>query len=186
MVGGPGGMPGGGGTRRGGSTRRGGAALILSPARLDRVLEPAGGDMTATVQAGCTVEHFQRTLAEHRQRLALDALWPKRATIGGMLAANDSGALRVRFGALRDLIIGITLALPDGTLAKSGGKVVKNVAGYDLPKLATGSLGTLGAITEAVVRLHPVPPESRTLTFLTQSVSSHDSGNMNALVLAIQ
>src|SRR5690348_11525855 len=80
-----------------------------------------------------------------------------------MLSTNDSGSLRVRFGALRDLIIGITLILPDGTLAKSGGKVVKNVAGYDLPKLATGALGTLGVITRAIFRVHPLPIATRTL-----------------------
>ena len=80
-------------------------------------------------------------------------LWPSRATVGGILSTNDSGALRLRFGSLRDLVIGITLALPDGTLAKSGGKVVKNVAGYDLPKLVTGAFGTLGVITQATFRL---------------------------------
>ncbi|MGA2236519.1 MAG: FAD-binding oxidoreductase [Terriglobales bacterium] len=156
-------------------------ALILSTRRLDRIVEHAWGDMTATVGAGCTFQQLQQTLAEHGQRLALDPLWPDQATIGGILATNDSGPLRIRFGSLRDLIIGITLALPDGTLAKSGGKVVKNVAGYDLPKLATGSLGTLGIITQAIFRLHPVPRETRTLTF-----STSDSGTMNALVLAIQ
>ncbi len=148
------------------------ANLILSTARLDKVLEHAWGDMTATVQAGCTVAAFQRLLAEHGQRLALDSLWPDRATIGGILATNDSGALRTRFGSLRDLIIGITLALPDGTLAKSGGKVVKNVAGYDLPKLATGSLGTLGVIVEAVFRLHPLPHETQTLSFTAPSLEA--------------
>ena len=155
--------------------------LILSTRRLNRVVEHAWGDMTATVEAGCTFQQLQQALAEHGQRLALDPLWPDKATIGGILATNDSGPLRVRFGSLRDLVIGITLALPDGTLAKSGGKVVKNVAGYDLPKLATGSLGTLGIITQAIFRLHPVPRESRTLSF-----SSSDSASMNALVLAIQ
>jgi len=155
--------------------------LILSTRRLNRVVEHAWGDMTATVEAGCTFQQLQQTLAEHGQRLALDPLWPEQATIGGILATNDSGPLRIRFGSLRDLIIGITLALPDGTLAKSGGKVVKNVAGYDLPKLATGSLGTLGIITQAIFRLHPVPRESRTLSF-----SNTDNGTMNALVLAIQ
>ena len=164
----------------------GGGELIVSTRRLNRVVEHAWGDMTATVEAGCTFKQLQRTLAEHGQRLALDPLWPDRSTIGGILATNDNGSLRTRFGSLRDLIIGITLALPDGTLAKSGGKVVKNVAGYDLPKLATGSLGTLGIITQAIFRLHPVPPESRTLTFLTQSFSGLDTANMNALVLAIQ
>jgi glycolate oxidase FAD binding subunit len=172
---------------RGGSTKmhwgnppRGGD-LILSTHRLNRVVEHAWGDMTATVEAGCTIQQLQQTLAEHGQRLALDPLWPDQATIGGILSTNDSGPLRIRFGSLRDLVIGITLALPDGTLAKSGGKVVKNVAGYDLPKLATGSLGTLGIITQAIFRLHPVPRETRTLSF-----SNSDSGTMNALVLAIQ
>jgi glycolate oxidase FAD binding subunit len=155
--------------------------LMLSTRRLNRVVEHAWADMTATVEAGCTLQQLQQTLAEHGQRLALDPLWPEQATIGGILATNDSGPLRIRFGSLRDLVIGITLVLPDGTLAKSGGKVVKNVAGYDLPKLATGSLGTLGIITQAIFRLHPVPRESRTLSF-----SNADSETMNALVLAIQ
>src|ERR1035441_10092832 len=136
--------------------------MFIEPGRPEEV---AGGDMTATVEAGCTFQQLQQTLAEHGQRLALDPLWPDQATIGGILATNESGPLRIRFGSLRDLVIGITLALPDGTLAKSGGKVVKNVAGYDLPKLATGSLGTLGIITQAIFRLHPVPRESRTLSF---------------------
>jgi glycolate oxidase FAD binding subunit len=157
-----------------------GGQLILSTRRLNRIAEHAWADMTATVEAGCTVQRLQETLAEHGQRLALDPLWPERATIGGALATNDSGPLRLRFGSLRDLIIGITLALADGTLAKSGGKVVKNVAGYDLPKLATGSLGTLGIITQAIFRLHPIPRASRTLSF-----SAGDSESTNALVLAI-
>ena len=154
--------------------------LIVSTRRLNRVLEHAWGDMTATVEAGCTFTQLQQTLAEHGQRVALDPLWPDRATVGGILATNDSGSLRTRFGALRDLIIGITLALADGTLAKSGGKVVKNVAGYDLPKLATGSLGTLGIITQAIFRLHPVPTETRSLSF-----SNHNNAAMNGLVLKI-
>jgi len=137
--------------------------MTLSTGNLNRVVEHAWADMTVTVEAGCTVANLQATLAEHGQRLAIDPLWPERATIGGILATNDSGALRLRFGGLRDLIIGITIALPDGTLASSGGKVVKNVAGYDLPKLVTGALGTLGVITRAVFRLHPLPRFSRTL-----------------------
>lgn len=170
----------GGGTKMGwGNTPRA-ADLIVSTRRLSRVLEHAHADMTATVEAGCTVSQMQSTLAEHGQRLALDPLWPDRATIGGVLATNDSGALRVRFGSLRDLIIGITLALPDGTLAKSGGKVVKNVAGYDLPKLATGSLGTLGVITQAVFRLHPLPRETHLVSF-----STNDLEAANRLLLSI-
>ena len=160
--------------------------LILSTRRLNRVIEHAWGDMTATAETGCTVQQLQQTLAEHGQRLALDPLWPEHATIGGILATNDSGSLRVRFGSLRDLIIGITLALPDGTLAKSGGKVVKNVAGYDLPKLATGSLGTLGIITQAIFRLHPTPRETRTLSFAGAAAIAAAQENLHAFVLAIQ
>ena len=173
-------IPRGGATKMDWGNPPRGGDLIISTRRLNRVVEHAWGDMTATVEAGCTFQQLQQTLAEHGQRLALDPLWPDKATIGGILAANDSGPLRIRFGSLRDLIIGITLALPDGTLAKSGGKVVKNVAGYDLPKLATGSLGTLGIITQAIFRLHPIPRETRSLSF-----STPDNAAMNALVLAI-
>ncbi|CAA9224714.1 MAG: Glycolate dehydrogenase, FAD-binding subunit GlcE [uncultured Chloroflexia bacterium] len=158
-------VPRGGGTKLGWGNRPRSADLVLSTRRLDRVLEHAWGDMTATIEAGCTVAQVQEMLARHGQRLALDPLWPEHATIGGVLATNDSGSLRIRFGAMRDLIIGITIVLADGTVARSGGKVVKNVAGYDLPKLLTASLGTLGVITEASFRLHPLPRESRTLTF---------------------
>jgi glycolate oxidase FAD binding subunit len=173
-------------TPRGGSTKIGwGNApskldLILSTRRLARVLEHTWADMTATVEAGCTVAELQRVLAEHNQRLAIDVLWPEAATVGGILATNDSGSLRMRFGSLRDLVIGITVALADGSLAKSGGKVVKNVAGYDLPKLFVGSLGTLGVITQATFRLHPLPPESRTLSFAMPGPDA-----MNQFVLAI-
>ena len=173
-------IPRGGGTKMDWGNPPGSCDLIVSTRRLNRIVEHAWGDMTATVEAGCTFGQWQQTLAEHGQRAALDPLWPDRATVGGILATNDSGPLRTRFGSLRDLIIGITLALPDGTLAKSGGKVVKNVAGYDLPKLATGSLGTLGIITQAIFRLHPVAPESRSLSF-----SMQDSRAMNAVVLAV-
>src|SRR6266513_4837016 len=102
-------------------------------------------------------------------------------TVSGVLSTNDSGALRLRFGALRDLIIGVTIALPDGTLASSGGKVVKNVAGYDLPKLVTGAFGTLGVITRAVFRLHPLPLNSRYF-----SISTVNAEETQKLVLAVQ
>ena len=157
------------------------ADLLLSTARLNRILEHAWADLTVTVEAGSTMGALQQKLAEHGQRLALDPLWPEEATVGGILATNDSGALRLRFGALRDLIIGVTIALPDGTLASSGGKVVKNVAGYDLPKLVTGALGTLGVITRAVFRLHPLP--HGTLSF-TLSVSNPEEAQR--MVLALQ
>ncbi len=153
---------------------------MISAAKLNRILEHAPGDMTVTVEAGVTIAQLQDVLSLHRQRLALDPLWPDQATVGGVIASNDSGALRVRYGSVRDLIIGITVLLSDGTLAKSGGKVVKNVAGYDLPKLMSGALGTLGVITSAVFRLHPMPAESRTLSFLFRTREK-----ANELMLAI-
>ena len=120
--------------------------------------------MTCTVEAGCCWESMQSELKRHGQMVALDPLWPDRATVGGIVACNDSGALRLKFGGLRDLIIGMTIVLADGTIAKTGGKVVKNVAGYDLHKLMTGSFGTLGVIAEVNFRLHPVEEHVRTWT----------------------
>jgi glycolate oxidase FAD binding subunit len=157
------------------------ADVILSLARLGRIVEHAWADLTVTVQAGCPVSALQTALAQHGQRLAADVLWPERATVGGILATNDSGALRLRYGGLRDLVIGVTVALADGTLAASGGKVVKNVAGYDLPKLATGSFGTLGVITQATFRLHPLPQRARSLT-----IAAGDARTMQELVASIQ
>src|SRR5689334_7408042 len=174
-------IPAGGGTKLewGNPPRQ--ADVILSMRRQNQILEHAWADLTVTVQAGCTLAELQRALAQHGQRLAIDPLWPERATVGGMLATNDSGALRLGFGSLRDLIIGVTLALADGTVASSGGKVVKNVAGYDLPKLATGSLGTLGVITQAIFRLHPLPQHTSTISFRAASPAE-----MQELILAIQ
>ena len=119
--------------------------IFLSLARMNAVREHAWQDLTCTVEAGCTWAAMQDSLARHGQTVALDPLWPDRATVGGVVSTNDSGALRLRYGGLRDLIIGMTVVLADGTIAKTGGKVVKNVAGYDLHKLMTGSFGTLGS-----------------------------------------
>jgi len=174
-------IPRGGGTKLEWGNRPARADVILSTARLHRVIEHAWADLTVSAEAGCTIAKLQETLAKHGQRLALDALWPERATVGGVLSTNDSGALRLRFGSLRDLVIGVTLALADGTMASSGGKVVKNVAGYDLPKLATGALGTLGVITRAIFRLHPLPRETRTI-----SCGTEDVREVQWLVLTIQ
>jgi glycolate oxidase FAD binding subunit len=157
------------------------ADLVLSTVRLNRVIEHAWADLTVSVEAGCTIGTLQETLAQHGQRIAIDPLWPEQTTVGGLLSTNDSGTLRIRYGGLRDLIIGVTIALPDGTLASSGGKVVKNVAGYDLPKLVTGALGTLGVITRAVFRLHPLPHNVRSFTFVTRGAA-----DANRLVLAVQ
>lgn len=129
--------------------------VLLSLDRLRAIREHAWQDMTCTVEAGCTWAAMETELAGRGQMVALDPLWPGRATVGGIVASNDSGAMRLRYGGLRDLIIGMTIVLADGTVAKTGGKVVKNVAGYDLHKLMTGSFGTLGVITEVNFRLHP-------------------------------
>jgi glycolate oxidase FAD binding subunit len=172
--------PRGGGSKLGWGNPPRRVDVILTLHRLDRVVEHAWADMTTTVEAGCTVAQLQRTLAVHGQRLALDPLWPETATVGGILASNDSGSLRARYGTLRDLILGVTIALPDGTLARSGGKVVKNVAGYDLPKLMTGALGTLGVIVEATFRLYPLPTDQRCVRFVASEV-----GPLHRLVLQV-
>ena len=138
--------------------------IHLELTRLNRVIAHPWQDLTCTAQAGCTWQQLQQTLAKHGQFVALDPLWPERATVGGILATNDSGSLRHRYGSLRDLVIGMTIVLADGTIARSGGKVVKNVAGYDLCKLLTGSLGTLAIITEATFRLHSLPQHTQTFT----------------------
>lgn len=157
------------------------ADLVLSTVRLNRLIEHAWADLTVSAEAGCTIGALQETLAQHGQSIAIDPLWPEHTTVGGLISTNDSGTLRIRYGGLRDLIIGVTIALPDGTLASSGGKVVKNVAGYDLPKLVTGALGTLGVITRAVFRLHPLPHMARSFTFVAR-----DPAGANRLVLAVQ
>ena len=155
--------PYGGGTKQGwGNPNH--LSLILHTHRLATVREHTWQDMTCTVEAGCTWCSMQQSLAKHGQFVALDPLWPDRATIGGIAATNDSGSLRLRYGSLRDLIIGMTIVLADGTIARSGGKVVKNVAGYDLHKLMTGAFGTLGIITEITFRLHSIPRHVQSLT----------------------
>lgn len=146
--------------------------LYLSLERLDGVLEHPWQDLTCTVQAGCTWSKLQKRLAAHGQFVALDPLFEERATVGGVLATNDSGALRHRYGSLRDLVIGMTLVLADGTIARTGGRVVKNVAGYDLCKLLTGSLGTLAVIVEANFRLHSQPLYTRSFTFAAENAAS--------------
>lgn len=174
-------IPRGGGTKLGWGNPPRRANLQLGTGRMDRITEHTWADLTVTVDAGCRISVLQEALRVHGQRVAIDPLWPERATVGGVLSANDTGALRLRFGGLRDLIIGATIALPDGTLARSGGKVVKNVAGYDLSKLVTGAFGTLGVIASATFRLHPLPQLARTL-----SARLSDAGAAQRLVLALQ
>ncbi|HEX2299890.1 MAG TPA: FAD-binding oxidoreductase [Pseudonocardiaceae bacterium] len=154
----------GSGTRLGWGTPPRELDLILDTSRMNAVLAHRAGDLVVSAQAGLGLAELQATLAPHGQRLALDGGDGSGGTLGGTIATAAAGPLRYRFGSVRDLIIGITVVLADGTVAKAGGTVVKNVAGYDLAKLYTGSLGTLGVITEAVFRLHPLPEASRWIT----------------------
>jgi glycolate oxidase FAD binding subunit len=137
--------------------------LILCTRRMDRVLEHAAGDLVVKVEAGARLPDLQAALAPAGQWLALDPPEPG-SSVGGVVAANASGPRRLRYGTVRDLIIGITVVLADGTVVHAGGKVVKNVAGYDLAKLFCGSLGTLGLIAEATFRLHPRPAAAAVVT----------------------
>ena len=139
--------------------------VILDMQRLNHILAHEHGDMTATIEAGASLRHVNVALALHGQMLPLDPPFADRATIGGLLATNDSGPLRHRYGTPRDLVIGVQLATTDGTLAKAGGQVVKNVAGYDLSKLITGSFGSLAAIVSATFKLAPRPAASKTMRF---------------------
>jgi glycolate oxidase FAD binding subunit len=157
------------------------SALLLDTTRLNRVLEHPWQDLTCTVESGCRWSDLQQTLAEHNQFVALDPLWPTRSTVGGIVATNDSGALRQRYGSLRDLVLGMTLVLADGTIARTGGKVVKNVAGYDLHKLMTGAFGTLAVIAEVTFRLHPLPLHPQTFT-----VSAPQATHLAPLIAAIR
>jgi len=148
---------------RGGGTKPWGPAddaTVLETGGLDRILEHNVGDFTAVLEAGVPLATAQAAFAEHGQMLAIDPALHDAATLGGVMATSDSGPLRHRYGGMRDLVVGATVALSDGTLAKSGGKVIKNVAGYDLAKLLIGSFGTLGLIVRAAVRLHPLPPRT--------------------------
>ena len=133
---------------------------VLRTRGLRRIVEYHPADMVMVVEAGVTLAEIQAAAREHRQRLALDPPWPDRATIGGIVATGAFGPRRARYGGVRDLIIGVELVRADGAVAHGGGKVVKNVAGFDLPKLACGSLGTLGLIAGATFRLHPLPEAS--------------------------
>ena len=154
----------GGGTKLGWGPSPGSVDLVVSTRAMREVVEHRHGDLTVTVQAGATLAETNAVLSRHRQWLPLDPPLSDRATIGGIVAANDSGPRRQRHGAPRDLIIGMTLARADGTMAKTGGIVVKNVAGYDLARLMTGSFGCLGVILTATFKLAPLAKASRTVS----------------------
>jgi glycolate oxidase FAD binding subunit len=152
----------GGGTKSGWGRPIDAVDLVVSTRSLADQLVHRDGDLTVTVGAGVTMARLNTTLSARGQWLPVDSAFGG-ATVGGTLATNDSGPLRHRFGTPRDLLIGITLALTDGRVVKSGGTVVKNVAGYDLGKLVTGSYGALAAIVDATFKLLPLPHASATL-----------------------
>jgi glycolate oxidase FAD binding subunit len=140
-----------------------GIQIVVSTARLNRLIEHAIGDLTVTAEAGMRFADLQAILAKEQQFLALDPSFGADATLGGIVATADTGALRQRYGGVREMVIGISLIRADGQLAKAGGRVVKNVAGYDLMKLFTGSWGTLGIISQLTFRIYPLPQASRSL-----------------------
>ncbi|SNS11201.1 glycolate oxidase FAD binding subunit [Actinomadura meyerae] len=137
--------------------------LLVDTHRLDRLVEHTAGDLVAKAEAGLPMERLNESLAEHGQRLALDVPLPG-STVGGTVASGAAGPLRTLYGTPRNLVIGLTVVRADGQVARSGGKVVKNVAGYDLGRLFSGSYGTLGLIVEATFRLHPIPAASAYVT----------------------
>lgn len=137
-----------------------GVDLAISTARLNQIIDHAVGDMTLTAQAGLTLAELTPKLAAVNQFLPLDPAYPDRATLGGIVATGDTGSLRQRYGGVRDMLIGLSLVRYDGQIAKAGGRVVKNVAGYDLMKLFTGSYGSLGIISQLTFRLFPVQETS--------------------------
>jgi glycolate oxidase FAD binding subunit len=169
----------GGGTKIGWGNPTNGATE-LSTLGLDRIVEHNEGDLTAILEAGVTLERAQAKFAEADQMLALDPPDRGGTTIGGLIATADSGPLRSRYGGARDLVVGITVALADGTVAKAGGKVIKNVAGYDIAKLFTGAYGTLGAILDVAVRLHPLAPGTA-----TAAAGTDDAGELARAVSAL-
>ncbi len=152
--------------------------LVIDMTRMDQVIEHTAGDLVATVQAGLHLDRLADVLGTAGQRLALDppgsgGAGGPRGTVGGVLATGVAGPLRLRYGTGRDLLIGITVVRADGTVARSGGKVVKNVAGYDLGKLFAGSRGTLGLIVQATFRLHPLP--ARTAYVIAECAAAADA-----------
>ncbi len=156
-------MPWGSGTKSALGNKPDRVNIVISTNNLNRIIEHGASDLVATTECGISLGSLQKELNKENQFLALDPPHiNKGATIGGIIATNDSGPERLRYGTAREFLIGIKVVKADGIIFKGGSKVVKNVAGYDLPKLYVGSLGTLGIIVEATFRLYPVPEYSET------------------------
>ncbi len=175
-------LPWGGGTGAGVGAPTARTGIVLGLSRLRRLVEHEPGDLTATVEAGMTIEGLQTALRARGQWLSLDPPDAGRATVGGVLATNASGPRRHLYGTARDLLIGVTVVTADGSVVRGGGKVVKNVAGYDLPKLFIGSHGTLGVIVDATFKLRPVADEERLVAVAFERVQ--DAGAAVRAVMA--
>ncbi|MBI3935333.1 MAG: FAD-binding oxidoreductase [Acidobacteria bacterium] len=158
---------------RGTKLRQGGASqpadLALSLQRLNKVCDYPASDLTISVEAGVSIRDLGARLGTQGQMLPLDVPFAERATIGGTVAANSSGPSRLSYGTWRDIVLGVQFVTADGKLAKGGGKVVKNVAGYDIPKLMIGSLGSLAVIVEITFKVFPIPPASATIALHLRS-----------------
>ncbi|MCY4569317.1 MAG: FAD-binding oxidoreductase, partial [Candidatus Poribacteria bacterium] len=163
-------MPAGAGTKLGIGNLPQKVDVVLATTHLNSVVEYEPADLTVTVEAGIRLADLQTELARHRQYLALNPPYADRCTIGGIVATNASGSLRLRHGTARNQVLGLRVVRADGTVVKSGGKVVKNVAGYDLNKLYIGAFGTLGIITEVTLKLSPIPVRQAILTADFQNV----------------
>jgi glycolate oxidase FAD binding subunit len=172
-------VPVGSGTKQDRGTPPTACDIVLHMGRISGVIEHASGDMTVSVRAGTSLADLQSEIARAGQFLAIDP--PVPGTVGGSIATGDSGPRRLRYGGLRDMLLGVTFVRADGTVAHAGGKVVKNVAGYDLPKLLTGSLGTLGVIVEATFRLYPIPAASATI--VSKNISVTEAASLSARLL---
>ncbi|KHE68387.1 FAD-binding oxidoreductase [Halobacillus sp. BBL2006] len=146
-----------GGTKRGYGGVKNDYDITLSLKNYKGVVEHNVGDMTVTVRPGTTITELQDFLREHNQMVSIDPNWPDQATIGGVIATNESGSKRLKYGSARDLVIGLRLVYANGEIIRTGAKVVKNVAGYDMNKLFIGAMGTLGVITEITMKLRPLP-----------------------------
>ncbi len=134
--------------------------VAIDTTALNQLVDYPFADMTITVQAGMTLAALRAILAQHRQRVLVDAPFPDRATLGGIYATNTNGPRRYGAGRPRDQIIGVSFVTSAGAIVKGGGRVVKNVAGYDFPKLMTGSMGTLGILTQLTLKVRPIPEAS--------------------------
>jgi glycolate oxidase FAD binding subunit len=161
-----------------------GIDLIVSTSRMNRLIDHAVGDLTVTAEAGMTLAELQAILAKEGQFLAIDPSYADTATLGGIVATADAGALRQRYGGIRDMLIGLSFVRADGQIAKAGGRVVKNVAGYDLMKLFTGSYGTLGVISQVTFRIYPLPSAARTV-LLTGDVAGIEKAVSTLLASAL-